>query len=166
MIEPEWIRLGHVVSSALMFGVGVGAFFFMTTAVRSGNPAAVAVTTRNAVRAEWTLAVPVSLIQPLTGYLLMRELGYRLDSLWFAAVVGLYIVAGMAWIYLFKAEYRLRRLAAAHAGAARLPADFHAVLAGWRRLALVTIAGVLGLFALMVFRPWLTVPFFSASVLP
>jgi len=166
MIDPGWVRLAHVVSSALMFGVGVGAFFFMTTAVRSGSPAAVAVTTRNAVRAEWTLAVPVSLVQPVTGYLLMRDLGYRLDTLWFAAVVALYIVAGMAWIYLFKAEYRLRRLAAAHAAAARLPAEFHVALAGWQRLALVTFAGVLGLFALMVFRPWLAVPLFSAAGLP
>lgn len=166
MIDPGWIRLAHVVSSALMFGVGVGAFFFMTTAVRSGNPAAVAVTTRNAVRAEWTLAVPVSVVQPVTGYLLMRELGYRLDSLWFAAVVGLYIVAGMAWIYLFKAEYRLRRLAAAHADASRLSPDLLQVFMGWRRLALVAFAGVLGLFALMVFRPGLAVPAFSASGLP
>ena len=36
------IRLLHVVSSALMFGVGVGAFWFMLTTARSGNPAAIA----------------------------------------------------------------------------------------------------------------------------
>ena len=51
MTALETIRWLHVVSSALMFGVGVGAFWFMTTAVRSGAAEAIAITTRNAVRA-------------------------------------------------------------------------------------------------------------------
>jgi uncharacterized membrane protein len=147
----ETIRLLHVVSSALMFGVGVGAFWFMTTAVRSGDLAAIAVTTRNAVRAEWVIAVPVSIVQPTTGYLLMQGLGYRLESAWFLAVFAAYMVAGIAWVYLVKAEYRLRALAAGPA----LGPDFGRVFARWRGLAVVTFAGVLTLFALMVFRPGL-----------
>ena len=83
------IRLLHIVSSALMFGVGIGAFWFMLTAARSGSPAAIAVTTRNAVRAEWFIAAPVALIQPTTGYLLMLQRGYSLHSAWFAAVAAL-----------------------------------------------------------------------------
>lgn len=134
-----------------MFGVGVGAFWFMTTAVRSGDRAAIAVTTRNAVRAEWVIAVPVSVLQPATGYLLMRGLGYPLDSAWFLAVFAAYMVAGIAWVYLVKAEYRLRDLAAGPGSAH----DFAGVFARWRRLALATFAGVLALFALMVFRPGL-----------
>lgn len=152
MTPLETIRWLHVVSSALMFGVGVGAFWFMTTAVRSGAADAIAVTTRNAVRAEWVIAVPVSVVQPTTGYLLMRWLGYPLTSTWFWLVAGGYIVAGMAWVYLVKAEYRLRDLAAA--GAAAGP-DFAVVYARWRALAATTFAGVLGIFGLMVFRPGL-----------
>jgi uncharacterized membrane protein len=147
----ETIRLLHVVSSALMFGVGVGAFWFMTTAVRSGDLAAIAITTRNAVRAEWVIAVPVSIVQPTTGYLLMQGLGYPLDSAWFLAVFTAYMVAGIAWVYLVKAEYRLRDLAA---GTALDPA-FAGMFVRWRWLALVTFAGVLTLFGLMVFRPGL-----------
>ena len=152
MTALETIRWLHVVSSALMFGVGVGAFWFMTTAVGSGAAAAIAVTTRNAVRAEWVIAVPVSIVQPTTGYLLMRGLGYPLTSTWFWLVAGAYIVAGMAWVYLVKAEYRLRDLAAADAAAGP---DFAAVYARWRALAAMTFAGVLGIFGLMVFRPGL-----------
>jgi uncharacterized membrane protein len=151
VLSPETLRLLHVVSSALMFGVGVGAFWFMTTAVRSGDLAAIAVTTRNAVRAEWAIAVPVSIVQPTTGYLLMQGLGYRLDSAWFFAVFAAYMVAGIAWVYLVKAEYRLRDLAAGPG----LHPGFNGVFARWRWLALVTFAGVLTLFALMVFRPGL-----------
>lgn len=154
-MEPGLIRLLHVVSSALMFGVGVGAFWFMVTTVRSGNPAAIAVTTRNAVLAEWCIAAPVAVIQPTTGYLLMRHLGYPLESAWFYAVATLYIVAGMCWVYLVKAELKMRDLAASHATAAAVPDAFLALMARWRRLAVGSFAGVLGIFALMVFRPGL-----------
>ncbi len=149
------IRLLHIVSSALMFGVGIGAFWFMLTAARSGSPAAVAVVTRNAVRAEWFLAAPVAVIQPASGYLLMLQLGYSFRSTWFVAVAVLYIVAGMCWIYLVKAELRLRDLAALHATASVLPPAFHSLLRRWVRLALGAFAGVLLLFGLMVFRPGL-----------
>ncbi|MEO7387704.1 MAG: DUF2269 domain-containing protein [Gammaproteobacteria bacterium] len=154
-MESDLIRLMHVVSSALMFGVGIGAFWFMLTTVSSGNPAAVAVTTRNAVRAEWFIAAPVAVIQPTTGYLLMRQLGYPLESGWFYAVATVYIVAGICWVYMLKAELKLRDISAAHHAAPALPPEFHAVLGRWVRLAIGSFAGVLGIFWLMVFRPGL-----------
>jgi uncharacterized membrane protein len=154
-MAPEFMRFAHVVSSALMFGVGVGAFWFMLTSVRSGNPAAIAVTTRNAVRAEWFIAAPVAVIQPTTGYLLMLQLGYPLRSMWFYAVALLYVVAGMCWVYLVKAEIKLRGLAAEHRTSAALPREFGTLFRRWMRLALGAFAGVLAIFALMVFRPGL-----------
>jgi len=149
------IRLLHIVSSALMFGVGLGAFWFMVTAARSGSPAAVAITTRNAVRAEWFIAAPVALIQPTTGYLLMVQLGYPLHSTWFYAVATLYIIAGMCWVYLVKAELKMRGLAAAHSASIALPDEFGVLFRRWTWLALGSFAGVLGIFWLMVFRPGL-----------
>ncbi len=149
------IRLLHIVSSALMFGVGIGAFWFMVTAARSGNPAAIAVTTRNAVRAEWFIAAPVALIQPTTGYLLMLQLGYALQSSWFFAVVTVYVIAGMCWIYLVKTELKLRDLASVHSAASVLPAAFGPLFQRWTRLALGSFAGVLAIFWLMVYRPGL-----------
>jgi uncharacterized membrane protein len=149
------VRLLHILSSAVMFGVGIGAFWFMLTGARSGSPAAMAIITRHAVRAEWYLAAPVAIIQPLSGYLLMLQLGYSFRSAWFAAVAGLYIVAGMCWIYLVKAELQLRDLTALHATASVLPTEFHSLLRRWVRLALGAFAGVLLIFWLMVFRPGL-----------
>jgi uncharacterized membrane protein len=138
-----------------MFGVGVGAFWFMVTTVRSGNPAAIAITTRNAVRAEWFIAAPVAVVQPTTGYLLMLHLGYPLQSLWFYAVAALYILAGMCWVYLVKAELKMRAVAAAHSSAPAMPDVFGALFRRWTWLATGSFAGVLGIFWLMVFRPGL-----------
>lgn len=149
------IRLLHVVSSALMFGVGVGAFWFMVTTVRSGNPGAIAIATRNAVRAEWFIAAPVAIVQPVTGYLLMRQLDYPLRSDWFYAVAALYIAAGMCWVYLVKAELKMRAIAAAHGTSLALPGEFGLLFRRWTWLAAGSFAGVLSLFWLMVFRPGL-----------
>ena len=149
------IRLLHIISSALMLGVGVGAFWFMLTTVRSGNPMAIAVTTRNAVRAEWFIAAPVALLQPLTGYLLMIQLGYPLRTMWFLAVVALYVIAGMCWIYVVKTELRLRSLAEEHRNDSTMPTAFRPLFRRWTRLAICSFAGVLAIFWLMVFRPGL-----------
>ena len=147
------IRLIHIISSALMLGVGVGAFWFMLTSVRSGNPAAIAVTTRNAVRAEWCIAAPIALLQPLTGYILMLQLGYSLRSMWFVAVVALYMIAGICWIYVIKTELKLRSLAEQHRNDSEMPEAFRLLFRRWTRLAVCSFAGVLGIFWLMVFRP-------------
>ena len=156
-MSSELIRLIHVVSSALMFGVGIGAFWFMRAALRSADVAAIAVTIRNAVRAEWFIAAPVAVVQPTSGYLLMLQLDYALDSRWFLAVAVLYIVAGMCWVYLVKAELKMRKLLTdsltpLHA-ATPLPPQFHILARRWQRLALGSFAGVLAIFWLMVFRP-------------
>ncbi|MDH3978149.1 MAG: DUF2269 domain-containing protein [Gammaproteobacteria bacterium] len=143
----------HIISSALMFGVGVGAFWFMLTTARSGNPAAIAVTTRNAVRAEWFIAAPIALLQPLTGYVLMMQLGYPLRSAWFLAVVALYVIAGICWIYVVKTELKLRDLAQAHREDSTMPTAFSPLLQRWTRLAVCSFAGVLAIFWLMVYRP-------------
>jgi uncharacterized membrane protein len=154
-MTAELVRLVHVVSSALMFGVGVGSFWFMVTAARSNDPAAIAITTRNAVRAEWFIAAPVALIQPTTGYLLMLQLGYSLHSSWFAAVAVLYIIAGMCWVYLVKTELKMRDVAAGHSVASVLSPEFGLLFQRWTRLAIGSFAGVLAIFGLMVFRPGL-----------
>jgi uncharacterized membrane protein len=148
------IRLLHILSSALMFGVGVGALWFVTTAAMSRHPAVLAVTTRNAFAAEMYFGVPVAIVQPLTGYLLMRQLGYGFDSIWFWSVAAAYSVTGIAWVYLVKSEFRLRRMTAPMSPIESLP-GFPAELARARALAAITLTGVVILFWLMVFRPGL-----------
>jgi uncharacterized membrane protein len=85
----------------------------------------------------------------------MLQLGYSLHSQWFAAVAALYIVAGMCWVYLVKTELKLRSLAAMHSTSVALPDEFGALFRRWTRLAMGSFAGVLAIFALMVFRPGL-----------
>ncbi len=137
-----------------MFGVGVGAFWFVNLAAASRDAGALAVTTRNAFRAELAFGIPVASVQPLTGWLLMRQLGYTFDSVWFWSVVGVYVVTGMAWVYLVKSEFRLRRLAASLTAVDATPGLAQEIRHA-RTLATATLTGVVVLFWLMVTRPGL-----------
>jgi uncharacterized membrane protein len=89
----------------------------------------------------------------VTGYLLMLQLNYALNSRWFIAVATFYILAGMCWVYLVKAELKLRELVAELP--TPLPPQFHALARRWQRLALGSFLGVLAIFWLMVYRPGL-----------
>ena len=48
------LRLVHILSAAILFGTGLGIAFFMWTAHRSRDVAAIAVTMRNVVVADFT----------------------------------------------------------------------------------------------------------------
>ncbi|MBM4197735.1 MAG: DUF2269 family protein [Gammaproteobacteria bacterium] len=148
------IRLLHILSSALMLGVGVGAFWFVQRAAATRDPGVMREATHSAVAAELAFGIPVAIVQPLTGWLLMEQLGYSFSSVWFWSVVAAYIVTGMCWVYLVKAEFRLRALTAGRAAGGEV-AGLDAEFAAARRLAVATLAGVVLLFALMVFRPGL-----------
>ena len=79
------LKFVHVVSSALLFGTGLGTAFFMWMSHRSGNIAAIANAARITVLADWLFTAPAVIVQPLTGLWLMRLVGYSLGTSWLAA---------------------------------------------------------------------------------
>ena len=103
--------------------------------------------------ADWIFTTPAIVIQPVTGAWLMVILGYRFDSAWFLWVAGLYVLAGACWIPVVVVQYRLRALAAAASSWDALPAGYYRLMRLWVGLGVGAFAAVLGLFALMVFRP-------------
>ena len=145
----------HILSSALIFGTGLGSVYYLWSAHRSRNLAALQLTTRLVVRADWIFTTPAVVIQPVTGAWLMMLVGYRFDSAWFAWVAALYLLTGGCWIPVVVVQYRLRALAAAAPDWDRLPADYRRLIRWWVGLGIGAFTAVLVLFALMVFRPGL-----------
>jgi uncharacterized membrane protein len=145
----------HILSSTLIFGTGLGSVYYLWGAHRSRDLAALKLTTRLVVLADWLFTTPAIVIQPLTGAWLMLILGYRFDSVWFAWVAALYFAAGACWIPVVVVQYRLRALAAAAAAWEGLPPAYYRLIRWWVVLGVGAFAAVLGLFALMVFRPGL-----------
>lgn len=145
----------HILSSTLIFGTGLGSVYYLWGAHRARDIEALRLTTRLVVLADWIFTTPAIVIQPVTGAWLMLLLGYRFDSAWFAWVAVLYVLAGACWIPVIVIQYRLRAHTAAARGWDALPADYHRLMRWWVALGVAAFVAVLGLFALMVFRPGL-----------
>ena len=149
------LKLIHVLSATILFGTGIGTAFFMYRAAQSGNPFIAHATASSVVKADWIFTTPAVLLQPVTGLLLMQELGYSFGSLWGVSVAVLYVVAGLCWIPVVFIQYRLRDLAEFHQASGYLPASVYRLMRIWTTLGVIAFSAVLVLFFLMIFRPGL-----------
>ncbi len=148
------IKLAHVLGAAVLFGTGLGTAFFQWRADRSGDVAAIAVTTRHVVLADWIFTTPAILAQLATGLWLALDAGTALDERWLMLAIALYLLAGACWLPVVWLQMRLRDLsAAAHAAGAPLPPAYRRRMRIWFALGWPAFAAVAGIFFLMVFKP-------------
>jgi uncharacterized membrane protein len=70
------LKLIHILSAVVVAGTGIGIAFFMFMANRSSNVAAIAVTARHVVLADWVFTTPAVVALFVSGMLLMLKLGY------------------------------------------------------------------------------------------
>ena len=147
-------KLAHVIGATLLFGAGLGTAFFMWRADRSGDVAAIAVTARNVVLADWLFTAPAIVAQPITGLLLAVETGYRLTEGWILLSLGLYAVAGACWLPVVWLQMRMRDLAeASREAGGELPPLYHRYMRIWFALGWPAFAAVAAIFVLMIYRP-------------
>lgn len=148
----------HILSSTVLFGTGMGTAFQMWKAHRDGDVHAIAAVNRNVVLADWLFTTPAVIIQPLTGWLLLRAAGFDPMAPWLVLTYGLYLLAGACWLPVVFIQLRLRDLAqaAAHAGTP-LDAHYWRLYRIWFWLGWPAFGGLVVVFWLMVAKPplWL-----------
>ena len=148
------LKLVHVLSSTLLFGTGLGTAFFQWQAHRSGDVRAIAATARHVVIADWLFTTPAVILQPLTGYLLARMIGYDFTAPWLMLAMVLYLVAGACWLPVVAIQMRVRDLASdAVARGEPLPPRYHRLMRTWFALGWPAFLAVALTFWLMVRRP-------------
>lgn len=140
------IKLIHIISASILFGTGIGIAFFMLRAHLSGNPQAMAVTTRNVVLADWIFTTPAVVIQATTGLWLTFQQSIPLGSAWFIAVVSLFSLIGICWIPVVRIQIRIRNIIA-DGGAT---ADYQKLMKTWVALGVPAFISLLILYVLMV----------------
>jgi uncharacterized membrane protein len=147
----KWL---HVLSSTLLFGTGLGSAFYMFFASRTRDPRVIAPVARLVVIADWAFTTPSIIVQPATGLWMVHIAGYTLTSRWLVASMGLYLLAGAAWLPVVWMQIRMRELArlAAQAGTA-LPPAYARMLRAWVALGIVAFAALVVVFWLMVTKP-------------
>jgi uncharacterized membrane protein len=151
-----WLKTVHIVSATILFGTGLGTAFFKWITDRSRNVQAIRVIAERVVWADWIFTTPAVVVQPITGVLLSRMLGFPLSSGWVADAIVLYAFAGACWIPVVWLQIRMRDLAR-DAAARELPVgeQYWRLARIWFWLGVPAFCAVLAIFALMVTKPTL-----------
>jgi len=150
------LKFAHILGAAVLFGTGLGIAFFMLMAHRSGNPAIIAHVAGRVVLADMVFTATAVILQPLTGAALIVLAGHDAFAFWIVASIALYVLTGACWLPVVWMQARMRDLArtAAETGGA-LPQRYHRLYRLWFALGWPAFAAVIGIFALMVWRPTL-----------
>jgi uncharacterized membrane protein len=144
----------HVIGATVLLGTGAGIAFFMLMAHRSGDPAVIAATARIVVIADIVFTTTAVIAQPITGVLLVREVGYSLGEGWIVASMVLYVLTGLFWLPVVWMQARMRDLArAAVASGEPLPPAYHRLFRWWFAFGFPAFAAVMAIFWLMITRP-------------
>lgn len=148
------LKMIHILSAVVVAGTGTGIAFFLFMANRSSNVAAIAVTARHVVLADWIFTAPAVVLQFVTGVLLMMRLGYSFTSTWFFLVIALFIFMGVCWIPVVVIQYKLKALADSSLNTGVLDPGFKKMMRLWAALGVPAFASILVVFWLMVFKPF------------
>ncbi len=155
MIGPYFLlKLIHVLSGAVLFGTGAGIAFFMLMAHRTSQPRIIAAVGRMVVLADLVFTASAVIVQPISGWLLIRLQGYSPTAPWLLAAYGLYVLVGLCWLPVVAIQIRLQKLAeqAADAGTP-LPMAYHRLFRLWFALGFPAFLGVIAIYALMLVKP-------------
>ena len=152
----KWL---HILSSTVLFGTGMGTAFQMVWAWRTQRVETIYSVASGVVVADWIFTTPAGLIQPLTGYLLIREIGYTGFEPWLLLTYALYILAFICWVPVVHLQLKIRDMAQeALTTNTPLPTKAHRYFRTWFALGWPAFIALTGIFWLMVNRPAL--PFF------
>lgn len=146
----QLLKMIHLLSAMVLIGTGSGIAFFMFMANISKDIAALRVTTRHVVLADWLFTAPAVVVQFISGILLMNLLGYSFTSDWFVSVISLFVLIGCCWLPVVAIQYKLRALANADQFNAQ---QFHYWMRIWTALGIPAFIMIVIILYLMVYKP-------------
>lgn len=148
------LKWAHILSSTFLFGTGVGSAFYLLTAVVSRKPRIVAHVARWVVRADWIFTATTAVLQPLTGWWLLKMMGLPFSTPWVTWSAALYAVAIACWLPVVWLQAKMRDVAIeADVAHGHLPRRFWVYFWWWFVLGVPALAAFLAVFWLMVAKP-------------
>ena len=148
------LRFLHVIGATVLLGTGAGIAFFMLLAVRTRDAKLIAHVANTVVIADMVFTASAVIVQPITGYLLARIVGWPLTEGWLALSIGLYVLTGLFWLPVVWIQIKLRDLAKANAqSGTALPTEFDRLYRIWFACGFPAFLSVLAIIWLMLTRP-------------
>jgi len=148
------LKLIHILAAVVVTGTGAGIAFFMFMANRSNNPQAIYITAKHVILGDWIFTTPAVITQIITGVLLMNMQGYSFSAPWFYWVIGLFSFIGVCWLPVLRIQYKLRELAKISVDSKQVTPEFKSLMKIWTLLGIPAFIAILGVFWLMVFKPF------------
>lgn len=147
----KWL---HILSSTLLFGTGLGSSWYMFNASRTRDARVIAIVARHVVIADWVFTTPTVILQPLTGFWMIFLAGFPLSASWILWSLGLYLLAGAAWLPVVWMQIRMRDYAEEAVRAhAELPPAYHRLFRLWFAFGFPAFSAVLAIIWLMIAKP-------------
>jgi uncharacterized membrane protein len=148
------LKFLHIIGASVLLGTGAGIAFFMLMAHLSGKAAVIAGIARVVVIADFLFTAAAVVLQPITGVLLVRNVGYSMLDRWIVWSIILYLVTGAFWLPVVWMQMRMRDLSveAARTGA-ELPHRYHQLFRWWFAFGFPAFGAVIAIFWLMIVRP-------------
>jgi uncharacterized membrane protein len=145
----------HLLGAAVLFGTGLGIAFFMLMAHRTGHAGVIAVTARFVVLADFIFTATSVVVQPVSGFALASAIGLDpFEEAWIVLSLIVYVFVGLCWLPVIFIQMRMRKLALeAAVKSMPLPDEYRRLFRIWFALGWPAFAGVLIIFALMVWQP-------------
>ena len=147
------LKVVHILSAIILFGLGMGSVFYKLMADNSANVAAIAVTNRTLVRADFWFITPAVLIQPISGILMANIKSIPLTTDWLLQTYWLYILVGIFWLPVLFLQIKMRDLALlALQQNTALPACYQRYARTWLWLGVPAFFAMIGITVMMVFH--------------
>ncbi|WBY01126.1 DUF2269 domain-containing protein [Ramlibacter tataouinensis] len=144
----KWL---HILSSTVLFGTGIGSAFYLLVSTLERDVRTVARVSGYVVLADWLFTATTIVLQPLTGWLLVRSAGMPWSMPWLAWSVGLYVLAIACWLPVVGIQLQLREEARRCAAAGQvLSARYWRWFLAWVVLGSVAFFAFVAIFWLMV----------------
>ncbi len=145
------LKFLHILGAAVLFGTGAGIAFFLWRGIVFGSREGAVSVARLGVMADWLFTAPAVIIQPITGFLLVREVGYDLSEPWLVLAYCLYAVAGACWLPVVAIQIRVRNIL--NRGGSE--AEVSGLMRIWFWLGWPAFLSVMGIYWLMITKPLL-----------
>ena len=144
----------HIVGAAVLLGTGSGIAFFMLVAHIQGKAAVIAAVGRIVVLADFVFTASAVIVQPITGYMLVRVVGYPITEGWIMWSLVLYVFTGIFWLPVVWMQMQLRDLASTAAQRNEpLPAAYHTIFMWWCAFGVPAFVAVAIIIWLMIAKP-------------
>jgi uncharacterized membrane protein len=148
------LKFLHVLGAIVLLGAGASIAFFMVMAHRSGDAGHIYRTAKTVVLADLIFTATAVVAQPVTGFLLARELGLPLTESWLLSAYALYVLAGAFWLPVVWMQMRMRDLAAAALARGEAPgAEYRRLFRLWFAFGFPGFGSVLAIVWLMITKP-------------